>query len=208
MASDQPRRAGGEQVESVARPLQSPITRGLDQPLRPRVGVTYRRARAVAPTGRRLRAADRGAVRESVCWVGCVRTATSAPTLPDRRARWSESRTSVGDHAEKDPRRAPRRAADPTGRACASRPAGRVGQPGVRLERNHSGQPPVLATSASASITLPCRVVWTRILDATATTGGGLSPMSDRSCSGRLTVRPTAPRSWMMTVRWAGFRGD
>ena len=42
-----------------------------------------------------------------------------APTLPDRRARWSESHSSVGGHGEKDPGRAPRRAADPTGRLCA-----------------------------------------------------------------------------------------
>jgi len=34
---------------------------------------------------------------------------SSAPTLPDRRARWSESHSSVGGHAEKDPGRAPRR---------------------------------------------------------------------------------------------------
>jgi hypothetical protein len=37
----------------------------------------------------------------------------SAPTLPDRRARWSESHSSVGGHAERDTGRAPRRAAGP-----------------------------------------------------------------------------------------------
>ena len=75
------------------------------------------------------------------------------------------------------------------------------------LERNQVTNRLSLATSASASITLPCGV-WTRILDAAATTGGGLSPMWDRSSSGRLAVRSTVPRSWMMPVRWAGFRGD
>lgn len=110
-----------------------------------------------------------------------------------------------GGHAEKEPRRARRRAAT---LLAEHLPFGQQVEWGgqVCLERNHSGQPPVLATSASASITLPCRV-WTWILDATVTTAGGLSPMSNRSCSGRLTVRPTVSRSWMMTVRRAGFRG-